>query len=255
MKYLRLRSRSVSPAPEVNRYRFLRLERKPDELRVEKDQLKQMIEKVDKFCEDWKNRCPAIEPHNLGLEAACQEREEECARAWSENEELKKQVAKKQEEKEALELQLKEQKQKNQDLTTQAAMFRNIVIKRSCSDTDEIDDDSVIRSFARLRKSIQRIALKHCHLDPQRPPMTRMKLTPEQNEFFDFWDEKCSVPELQLRLRAKIFSMIHKYFFSTPMFGLEDEPTRDIEEGLVKFELGLEKMGVGKQQKSFHGHM
>jgi hypothetical protein len=228
-------------------------EEKYDEFRVE-NQLKEMIEKGHKLFEDWKNIYPAIEHHNTGLETACQKVEEQHACIRTENEALKKQVAHMQEEKKAQELQLKEQEQKNQKLMTQVAKYRNIVIKRGCSDNDEMDDSSITKAFIDLRIIIQRIVHKHCRLDPQIPPRTKTKLSSDQKKFLDFWDEKCSVSDLQLRLRARIFSMIHKHFLSKPCYGLEAEPTRSLEEGLLKFEQALQKLGAGKKRKFFHDH-
>jgi molecular chaperone GrpE (heat shock protein) len=228
----------------------LRPEGKYDEFLVAKDQFKEMIEKGHKFFEDWKNVCPATEHHNLGLEAARQKVEEQHASTRTENEALKEQVAYMQEEKKALEFQLKEQEQKIQKLRAQAATYRNIVIKRGCSDNAEMDDASITKTFTDLRAIIQKIVHKHCHLDPQIPPTTNRKLSSDQKKFLKFWDEKCSTNELQFRLRAEIFSMIYKSFLSKPSYGLEAEPTRHLEEGLVNFEQALQKTGAGKNGSS-----
>jgi hypothetical protein len=136
--------------------------------------------------------------------------------------------------------------QENKRLQDQTATFRAMIIKKG-GESDQVDDATISRAFINLRTRIQKIVHKHYQADPQKQPTTR-RTTPDPYELLAYWDQGLSSSQIQNRLRATLFSIIHERFLSIPIFGLEDSgSTGEIERGLIRFELALEEATAGRE--------
>ncbi|CZT10545.1 uncharacterized protein RCO7_07518 [Rhynchosporium graminicola] len=188
-----------------------------DELRVRNDQLEASVKDLDK------NRGLAIEH-------------------------LEKLVAQNQ----VLEGESAAMKDEMTTLQEQTIALRGMLTKNGGHEGNQMDDNTIVRSFASIREQVQRIAHKFCPTKPFELTFSRSP-TGQRLEFFKFWAAG-NLPKRRNLMRAKIFEIIQDEILQRKNFGMDDffegsggNEKLDLERSLHRFETALMGLNPGSE--------
>ncbi|KAH7417510.1 hypothetical protein BKA64DRAFT_769493 [Cadophora sp. MPI-SDFR-AT-0126] len=124
--------------------------------------------------------------------------------------------------KQSLKDQLAELGDENKMLQEQASMLRGLLTKNGGHQVDQMNDTSIVRSFASIREQVQRVAYKLCPTEPINPRYYRDLAPGTKRDFFGLWR-----PEKEFRN------------------GRFSNGDVDLERGLNKFETALMQLKPG----------
>jgi hypothetical protein len=144
-----------------------------------------------------------------------------------------------------LEGKLSAAEQQNRMLVEQNGKFRSIILSRSSSSGEAIDDSKIVVPFISLRTQIQRIVFKF-YKPNSAPRELQASATRRQQQFFDLWRDDFSDAQLLNRTRAMVFDLLNENILSSVCFGLDGfDSSENLESGLVNFEHALSSMWKG----------
>lgn len=120
-----------------------------------------------------------------------------------------------------LESQLSSAMQENKRLQEQNVKFREIILSKSSSDAQIVDESTIIQKFTGLRDQIQRLVLKfyRCDRRPRRPAVNGKSWSKDQENFFQFWKDGLSENQLKRRTREKMFDLLASEILCRPLYG------------------------------------
>ncbi|CZT11381.1 uncharacterized protein RAG0_15554 [Rhynchosporium agropyri] len=137
-------------------------------------------------------------------------------------------------------------------LQEQTIALREMLTRNGGHEGNQMDDNTIVRSFASIREHVQRIAHKFCPTKPFELTFSRSP-TGQRLEFFKFWAAG-NLSKRRNLMRAKIFEIIQDEILQRNNFGMDDffegsggNEKLDLERSLHRFETALMGLNPGSE--------
>ncbi|KAK3291636.1 uncharacterized protein B0H64DRAFT_409635 [Chaetomium fimeti] len=152
-----------------------------------------------------------------------------------------------------LEGQLRENQEQVNKLRGKEAMFRTIILDQA--GVQKISDDEILQGFLKLRQDIQKLSRSPSYVVDTNPVLATgpQGTTSSLASFYraSAWGT-LGLVDRRLRMRAKIFDVLHFHILGYNCFGLQGFQTNEagvlgqVEPGLRRFEYTLTELGVSE---------